>query len=157
MSDFSVYKKLELGRILSNSAISNAAGPIAQSHTRTEHHPIANFSAALAESPVMISKYAANVVSAQVTFSASFVSNATDYNVVTVSKRTGNGAAVVVATTNFASTAGTSFTPTTITLSTNAANTQLAAGDMVTCTIAKTGNGVANTPTAAIDIVLEDV
>ena len=157
MSDFSVYKKLEMARVLSNSEIANAAAPVVQSHTRTNGSwPIANLAAALTEVTAGVAKYAANVVSCAVVPALSFVANTTDYDVITVAKRTGNGAAVTVASGNLANVAGTAFVPIALTLVSNAANTQVAAGDVITVAVAKTGNGVANTPSALFSFVLED-
>jgi len=160
MSDFSIYKALEAARLGASTELS-ASGPanvVAQSHTNTGiTYSIANLAAAnVAEQVIMQAKYRANIISVNIAPSAAFVANATDYNVVTIFKRTGNAAAVTVGTANFSGAAGVAFVPTTITLVSNSANTQLAAGDVVTITSTKTGNGAANNPQATINLVLED-
>ena len=159
MSDFSIYKQLEAGRVAQGAltnGIANGLAPVAQSHTHEDRYPIANLVPALAESPLGTSKYQANVIGATLHVSANFVANATDYNTLTLNKRTGAGAAVVIGTANLLSVAGTQFIGIPFTLVSNSANTVVAAGDLLTLTVAKTGNGVANNPSASVTFVLED-
>jgi hypothetical protein len=159
MSDFSIYKQLEAARIsigVTGNGIANGLAPVAQSHTHEDRYPIANVSAAQAESPLGTSKYQANAIGATLHVSASFVANATDYNTLTLNKRTGAGAAVVMGTANLQSVAGTQFIGIPFTLVANSANTIVAAGDVLTLTNAKTGNGIANTPLGSVTYVLED-
>ena len=156
MSDFSVYKSLEASRVGASSEIANGAAPVAQSHTHEDRWRVANLSANLAEDAVGTSKYRAVVQSASIVPSKAAVANTTDYGVVTLSKRTGNGAAVTVGTANLANVALVAFVPAALTLVSNIANTTLAAGDVLTLTTVNTGNGVANNPACSFVFVLED-
>lgn len=155
MSDFQIYKKLEAARVASNTEIANAASVVAQSHQRTGQVNLANIAAALTEVQVAVAPYAGNLAKANVTIALPAVANTTDYNVLTISKRTGSGAATVMATANLSNVAVTGFVPIAFTVA-NAANAVVAKGDTITVTNAKTGNGVANAGTYTIDWVLED-
>lgn len=157
MSAFSKYKQLEVARVGSNSEIGNsAANVVGQSHQRSGQINIANAAAALTEINVAVAPYAANLADAKVTLALAEVANATDYNVITLSKRTGSGSAVVMATANLSNVAVTAFVPIAFTVA-NVANAVVAAGDVITVTNAKTGNGVANAATYTVNWVLEDI
>lgn len=156
MSDFSVYKSIEASRVGANTDISNAAAPVAQAHTHQGEWRIANVTAGVTEEPIGSVKYRANLIGASITMSAAAVANATDYNVVNIFKRTGSGAAVTMGTANLSNVAITGFVTIPLTLVTNSANTQLAAGDMLSCNVSKTGNGVANNPVGSLSFVFED-
>jgi hypothetical protein len=156
MSDFSIYKKLEIARIASNTEIANAIQVVGQGHQETYQAFIANSSAAVAETVFTRVPYAGNMVAAHFTNQKAAVANATDYAVVTVSKRTGAGSAVVMATANLSNVAVSAFVPIALTVA-NVANATVAAGDFVTFTTANTGNGIANNGTATIDIIVEDI
>jgi hypothetical protein len=156
MSDFSIYKQLEIARLVSSNQLTNPAQPVSQSHQREVNTPIANLAAAVTETPIGVSQYAANLAVAALVGNLPWVANATDYNTITLSKRTGNGAAVVMAVANLQSVAGTAYIPIAFTVA-NAANAVTAKGDIVTITNAKTGNGVANVPASILEFVLEDI
>lgn len=157
MADFDLYKRLEVARVAQNADLSNAAGPVAQSHTREERYRIANMSANLAEDPIGQVTYKANLVSAKVVPQKSWVANATDYSVITLTKRTGNGAAVTMGSANLSGVAGTLFVPVSLTLVANTANTQIAAGDVLSLTSVNTGNGIANNGVGCLCLCFEDV
>lgn len=162
MSDFSIYKSLKLAAIASNDQFTpntGAASAIAQSCTRERSIALANLSASTAEGVgggVRV-PYAAQLKVVTITGNLAAVANATDYSTVNVFKRTGNGAAVLMATANLSNTAVVKLVPIAATLVSNGANTTLAAGDVITCNNALTGNGTANNMQVFVDFTFEDV
>ncbi len=157
MADFDLYKRLQLARVAQNETFSNAASAVAQSHSHEDRYRIANLSAALTEDPIGQVTFKANLVSAKLISSKSWVANATDYSVLTLTKRTGAGAAVTMATANLSGVAGTLFVPIALTMVANTANTQIAAGDVLSLTSVNTGNGIANNGVGALTFMFEDV
>ena len=157
MADFDLYKRLQLARVAQNETFSNAASAVAQCHSHEDRYRIANLSANLAEDPIGQVAFKANLISAKVISSKSFVANTTDYSVLTLTKRTGNGAAVTMASANLANVAGTLFVPIAFTMVANTANTQIAAGDVLSITSVNTGNGIANNGVGSFTFMFEDV
>jgi hypothetical protein len=159
MSDFSIYKQLETARVGSNTDISNAASVVAQSHQRVEKFQFANLSASSAEGVNGSGRvpFAAQLKSAYVTANLAAVANATDYSTVNLFKRTGAGAAVLMATANLSNVTVAKLVPIALTLVSNASNTTFAAGDVFTANVALTGNGTANNVLAVVDVIYEDV
>lgn len=161
MSDFSIYKSLKAAAIASNDQFSaqGAANAVSQSCTRERAIALANLSAAVVEGVgggVRI-PYAAQLKTVTVTGNLAAVANTTDYSTVNVFKRTGNGAAVLMATGNLSNVAVVKLVPIALTAVGNGANTTLAAGDVITCNNALTGNGTANNMQAYVDFTFEDV
>lgn len=162
MSDYSRYKALEAARIGSSNEpniAANAQAIVSQAHTREQSYPLttqANANANIAETLLEVQPYAGRLASGNLTVPANLAANLANYSVLTVNKRTAGGAAVVAAVANLSNVAVTAFVPVPLTVA-NAANAQLAAGDVLTYTI--TGIGVAlTTGTAAIlDLSYEDI
>jgi hypothetical protein len=173
MSDFSIYKGLKLSELTSNSQFSTtgtgsgqqnsgAANAVAQSCMRFEKMKVANLSATTSEStegeacpwPFQSILRTANIT---VPGTGNAVANTTDYSKVTLFKRTGNGAAVTMATANLSNVAVTQWIPVAFTLVANAANYTIAAGDVISANVALTGNGTANNLAVMVDLTAEDV
>lgn len=158
MSDFSAYKSLETSRVSSSGDIVNPSAPVSQSHTREVKDAIANLSAASAEgvSGGRRIPYAGILKAAFLTANLAAVANTTDYTTVNLFKRTGAGAAVLMASANLSNVAVAKLVPIAFTLVANAANTTFAAGDFYTANVALTGNGTANNALGSIDTLVED-
>ena len=157
MADFDLYKRLETARVQQNETFSNVASAVAQSHQREERARIANASANTAEETIGLITYKANLVNAKLTVNKASVANATDYALLTLAKRTAGGAAVTMGTANLSAVAVTAFVPIAFTLVANTANTQIAAGDVLTITSVNTGNGIANNGVGSLSSLFEDV
>jgi hypothetical protein len=99
--------------------------------------------------------YPAVLKTANLVATANTTANAAQGTIVNVYKRTGNGAAVLMATANTANTAVTAFVPVPLVLVANAANTQFAAGDE--CTVSTTVIGTGGSTVASCDILFEDI
>lgn len=144
-----------------DAAITTPTQPVSQSHQRWKQHGISDANAAtgITETPAAVVPYASVFVCGNLAVPANIASSASTYAVVTVAKRTGNGAAVTVATANLANVAMTAFVPVALTPVANAANLQLAQGDLITVTVTKASTGayLANGANAVLDLVIEDI
>jgi hypothetical protein len=172
MSDFSVYKNLKLAELTSNAQFSTtgsgpsqtntgAANAVSQTCSREQKAKIANLAATTSdttEGEAFPWPYAATLKTANLTIAGgNAVANTTDYSTVNLEKRTGNGAAVIMATANLANVAVTQYIPIAFARVANAANYQIAAGDVITANVVLTGNGTANNLPVMLDIVAEDI
>lgn len=171
MSDFSIYKGLEISRLTSNSqfsttgtgpsqSVTGAANVVSQAHTREQEYPIANLTANTSEAALGILDvvpYQATLKTANVTPSGAAVASGSAYASVNLYKRTNGGSPVLMATANLANVTVNAFVPIPFTLVANAANTTVLAGDVITANVVQTGAGTANNLTAMIDFNLEDI
>ena len=172
MSDFSIYKGLEIAQYSSNSQFSTtgtgsgqvnsgAANAVAQTHTREQKSKIANLSATTTdttEGEAFPIPFAAKLKTANITCAGgNAVANATDYSTVNIEKRTGSGAAVLMASANLSNVTVTQYISIPLALVANLSNTTLAAGDVVTANVVLTGNGTANNLPVMLDFTVEDI
>ena len=175
MSDFSIYKSLKTSELTSNAqfsttgtgsttTVTGAANAISQSCRREGYFKMANISATTTEASVgeaRVVQFTSTFISANLVASnGAAVANTTDYTLVKIYKVTAasNYAThVLVASANLANVAVSQWTPVPFALLANAANYQLAQGDVLTANCTVTGNGVANNLAVYVDVVIEDV
>lgn len=165
MGDFTEYKRLEIARIASNSAIVSPETAVAQACQTAVGVLVsdaATAGTAVTETVVLVAPYALKVVSAKMAAPIAVTASDSTYATVTVSTRSGAGGAstVAVMTTKTSGSGGSgslvAFVPVAMTVTT----TILAAGDVLTLSIAKASTGVALTAATsyfAVEIVIEAV
>jgi hypothetical protein len=171
MSDFSLYKSLKTSELTSNAqfsttgtgpstTVTGASSAIAQTCRRESYTKIANLSATTSEAigDARPWPFAAVMVSANITSTGGNAASSTSvYSTVNIYKRTGAGAAVLVASANLSGIVVTQFIPVPLTLVANSANYTLAAGDVLTANVALTSTGTANNIVCTLDWVAEDI
>ena len=177
MSLMGEYKNLEAARVASSnepvasqvigsnvaSLANNASAIVSQSHTNGRWtYPLtaqANANANVAETMLQVCFAAAKLTSGNITPPSNVAANVASFATLTVYKRAAGASAtaVVVATANLSNVAATAWTPLALTVA-NAANAQVAAGDVLTYTItASAAPGVALPTGTVLDLEYEDV
>lgn len=160
MSDTSNYVAGLVGEALAMN-LTDPAGTVKNSMRRTyseNYSDAATAGTAVTETVHANVQRAGKVVAAKLSAPIAVTANDTNYATVTVSKRTGAGGAVVIASRTTQITGGSgnivAFVPVTLTLT--AANQLLAAGDVLTVAVTKTGSGVALTAaTSNINVTVD--
>lgn len=171
MSDFSIYKGLEVARIASNAQLSGAGTPpgtgaanvVSQSHTREQYMKVANLSATTslaAEGEARVIPFAATFKTANVTpVSGAAVASNTAYSVIQLVRFSAANVAnsFVVATANLSNVTVTQWSSIPFVPDANAANRQFAAGDVLAANVALTSTGTANNLVCTVDVCVEDI
>ena len=145
-TDRAILKSMQAGQLNSPGSANNATAEIGRAHTRSRDFAkvgTENAATAVAETVMFVVKRPSATKAVSFLTGTAIVANATDYFKFTVSKRTGTGAAVPVANWNSHTSAQSGVTanvPASLVVVPNADAT-LAAEDILTYTITKTGAG----------------
>lgn len=174
-ADFTLYKSLKTSELTSNAqfsttgtgpstTVTGAANAISQTCRRQQIMKVANLSATTSEAGEgegRVAPFTSVLVGANLTaLSGAAAASGSAYSVVSLYKVTAasNYAThVLMATANLANVAVSQWTPIAFSLVSNAANYQLAPGDVVTANVALTSTGTANNLVCAVDYVAEDI
>ena len=154
-----MLKTAEKGR-LGSTGISNVPGAVELTHRRlaTWHNITLEANAAANGTEYHIARFprACKLVAAHETEHANVAADASNFLTLTISKRTAGGAATSVATLT-GNVAQTLLVPTALTLNSNAAVLELAAGDSLTIKTTKTGTGRALPAYAQVTVDVEEI
>lgn len=144
MSDRGIIKELDLGRY-GSSGLANVSDAVAKSHSEMVVYNFVSTATTNAVQEVCVWQddvCAGRVKNVKITAPAAWTASDLNYLTFTLSKRTANGAATVVASANGQTTGignVTAFLPFTLAITANA--TDYAVGDMLTFKALQTGNG----------------
>jgi hypothetical protein len=160
VSDFGIYRNLKAAELVSSTqgnVANNAISIIQQTVSRATSFSLtaqANGVSNVAETLLAVMPFSAGLITANITTPSNIAANATDNLLVTVYARTA-GVQRQVGQANLANVAVTQWIPLPLTIA-NAANAQVAAGDVLTYTITAGGSTVIPTGTI-VDFVYADL